>query len=85
MNENQKNESELMDDDLGQPVSRSKVPWLIAAIALHTTDLPTRPETFVHVDAAHRGLGTASCGPDTLTRYLVRPGRHRWRWTLAPR
>lgn len=34
MNENQKNESELMDDDLGQPVSRSKVPWLIAAIAL---------------------------------------------------
>ncbi len=53
------------------------------ATALHTTDLPRRAETFVHVDAEHRGLGTASCGPDTLPRHRVSPGRHRWRWTLA--
>ena len=32
------------------------------------------PETVVHLDAAHRGLGTASCGPDTLPEYLVGPG-----------
>ena len=40
------------------------------------------PETIVHVDVAHRGLGTASCGPDTLARYLVPAGEHRWTWAL---
>ena len=39
-------------------------------------------ETIVHLDAAHRGLGTASCGPDTLPEYLVGPGTYRWSWTL---
>ena len=41
-----------------------------------------RPETVIHLDAAHRGLGTASCGPDTLPEYLVGPGTYRWTWTL---
>ena len=39
-------------------------------------------ETVIVLDAAHRGLGTASCGPDTLPRYLVRPGVHRWAWSI---
>ena len=43
-----------------------------------------RPETIVHLDAAHRGVGTASCGPDTLPGYLVGPGTYRWSWTLMP-
>jgi beta-galactosidase len=38
----------------------------------------------VHLDVAHRGLGTASCGPDTLPRYRVGPGRYRWEWTITP-
>lgn len=50
---------------------------------LHGTDLVARPETVLHLDAAHRGLGTASCGPDVLPRHRVRPGRHRLTWTLA--
>lgn len=37
----------------------------------HTTDLTARPQTFVAIDAAHRGLGTASCGPDTLEQYRI--------------
>jgi beta-galactosidase len=41
-----------------------------------------RPAAVVHLDAAHRGLGTASCGPDTLPEYLVGPGIYRWSWTL---
>jgi beta-galactosidase len=41
-----------------------------------------RPTAVVHVDAAHRGLGTASCGPDTLPEYLVGPGTYRWSWVL---
>ena len=36
----------------------------------------------MHVDIAHRGLGTLSCGPDTLPEYRVGPGRYRFTWTL---
>jgi len=50
--------------------------------ARHTVDLVARPETFVHLDVAHRGLGTASCGPDTLPRFRVGPGRYRWSWAI---
>ncbi|HEV8488688.1 MAG TPA: glycoside hydrolase family 2 TIM barrel-domain containing protein [Candidatus Limnocylindrales bacterium] len=52
------------------------------AVASHDVDLAPRAETVVHLDAAHRGLGTASCGPDTLPQYLVGPGTYRWSWTL---
>jgi beta-galactosidase len=54
------------------------------AAASHDVELTPRPETIIHVDTAHRGLGTASCGPDTLDRYLVRPGTYRWSWSIAP-
>jgi beta-galactosidase len=52
--------------------------------ARHTTDLTAREETFVHLDIAHRGLGTASCGPDILPAYRVGPGRYRWLWSVTP-
>ncbi|KUN22901.1 beta-galactosidase [Streptomyces antibioticus] len=48
----------------------------------HHDQLIPRPGCVVHIDAAHRGLGTASCGPDTFPSYLVAPGVHRWSWTL---
>jgi beta-galactosidase len=47
-----------------------------------SSDLSPRAETFVHVDVAHRGVGTLSCGPDALPQYRIRPGRHSWRWRL---
>jgi beta-galactosidase len=50
----------------------------------HDVDLVPRAETVVHIDAAHRGLGTASCGPDTLPKYIPGPGTYRWSWTLEP-
>ncbi|MFF6977966.1 glycoside hydrolase family 2 TIM barrel-domain containing protein [Streptomyces sp. NPDC008343] len=50
--------------------------------ARHHDELVPRPGCVVHIDAAHRGLGTASCGPDTSPPYLVTPGVHRWSWTL---
>lgn len=52
------------------------------AAAEHHDELAARPCVTVHLDAAHRGVGTASCGPDTLPAYRVRPGTHRWSWTL---
>ena len=40
------------------------------------TELRRREHLTVHIDAAHRGVGTASCGPDTLARYRIGAGRH---------
>lgn len=40
------------------------------------TELVRRGFLTVHLDAAHRGLGTASCGPDTLPQYRVGPGTY---------
>jgi beta-galactosidase len=54
------------------------------AAATHREELIPRPQTIVHLDAAHRGLGTASCGPDTLARYLVPTGTHSWSWSIIP-
>jgi beta-galactosidase len=45
-------------------------------------ELTADPRTEVHVDHTVRGLGTGACGPDTLPRYRVGGGVHRWRWRL---
>lgn len=44
--------------------------------ARHTFDLRPRAETILCLDAAHRGLGTASCGPDTLPEYRILKRRY---------
>lgn len=46
--------------------------------AFHDIELPEPQATWLYLDHAHRGLGTASCGPDTLPEYLVRVGTYRW-------
>jgi len=51
--------------------------------ATHDDEVAQRPETYVTIDAAHRGVGTASCGPDTLAQYIVPVGTHTWTWTLT--
>ena len=53
------------------------------AAATHDGELTPRAETVIHLDVAHRGLGTASCGPDTLPQYLVGPGTYDWTWSLT--
>ena len=52
--------------------------------AEHLEELVARPETIVHIDAAHRGVGTATCGPDTTEAYRLGGGTYRWAWTLQP-
>lgn len=54
-------------------------------VAKHTTDLTPRPEIHVNLDYAQRGLGTASCGPDTLERYRIQPGRYALSLAVSPR
>ncbi|MGW7822343.1 glycoside hydrolase family 2 TIM barrel-domain containing protein [Streptomyces puniciscabiei] len=61
-------------------VTRHRAEDLTAAA--HHDELVPRPGCVVHIDAAHRGLGTASCGPDTFPEYRIRAGVHRWSWTL---
>jgi beta-galactosidase len=53
------------------------------ATATHDVELVARAGATIHLDAAHRGLGTASCGPDTLPEYLVGPGTYEWFWTIS--
>jgi beta-galactosidase len=52
--------------------------------ARHPVDLRPHEVTFLHLDAGQRGVGTGSCGPDTLPRYRVGPGRHRIAYDLVP-
>ncbi|GLZ75336.1 beta-galactosidase [Actinorhabdospora filicis] len=39
------------------------------AAARHTVDLADSGRLWLHIDHAHRGLGSASCGPDVLPRH----------------
>jgi beta-galactosidase len=52
--------------------------------AADQTELTARPEVIVHADAGHRGVGTASCGPDTLREHRLSAGTWSWRWRLSP-
>jgi beta-galactosidase len=72
--------------DLGAPMQVSVTRYRASelASASHASDLVPGADTIVHLDAAHRGVGTASCGPDTLPAYLVGPGTYRWSWVLRP-
>ncbi len=51
--------------------------------AAHQTDLAPRKRLVVKLDVAHRGIGTASCGPDVLVRYEIPMGRHQWSYRLS--
>jgi beta-galactosidase len=65
----------------GQPTlefNATKFPVETIFPARHTTDLQPRPETFLYLDAVHRGLGTASCGPDTLPAYQINERYYRF-------
>jgi beta-galactosidase len=67
------------------PMAFSALPWSTddLAAATHPHHLPDRTDTFVHLDVAHRGLGTAACGPDTAERWRITPGPFRWRFTVS--
>ena len=70
--------------DLDEPsqVSVTHLRAVDLAAAGHDIDVVPVAETIVHLDAEHRGLGTASCGPDTLPEYRITPGPKRLAWTL---
>jgi beta-galactosidase len=50
--------------------------------ARHVNDLEPRAEVFLSIDLAQRGLGTASCGPDTAERYRLLDRRYTFAFEL---
>ena len=52
--------------------------------ATHPNTLKPRPEVIVCLDLHQRGLGGASCGPDTLDQYRLPAGEHRFGYRLIP-
>jgi len=70
---------------MSKPAQVSVTPNRDTELADSTHDVEVKPcvNTVVHIDTAHRGVGTASCGPDTLDKYIIKPGIHAWEWTVT--
>ena len=70
----------------GEPslVSCTVRPWTSEAIAVasHTSDLRPDTMTWVNVDAAQHGLGSAACGPDVFPAHQLHPHEVTWSFTL---
>jgi beta-galactosidase len=54
-------------------------------VAENQCDLKPRQELIVHLDVAHRGLGTASCGPDVLESYRIKSGTFSFAYRVTVR
>jgi beta-galactosidase len=50
----------------------------------HTYDFKTCSNTIVSLDAATRGLGNASCGPDVMDKYELKAKNTEFRFMLVP-
>jgi beta-galactosidase len=54
-------------------------------VASEHADLVRQPVLNVNLDIAHRGVGTASCGPDTLEKYRIKPGEYTFAYVVSYR
>jgi hypothetical protein len=52
--------------------------------ARHTYELVPREETILHLDHEQNGLGSQSCGPAPLDKYLLEPQETRFAVRLRP-
>ncbi len=68
-----------------KPRQVSAIPYTSAELALstHADELPDSDKIVVTVDAKHRGIGSASCGPDTLPEYLLNEKQYTWSWEIT--
>ena len=60
--------------------------WDTAALerAMHTHELTDSGKIFLNLDYFHRGLGSHSCGPDTLSEYKLNSGIFIFRFIIEP-
>lgn len=68
-------------DDLDVTVSRWADEELDATS--HDADLPAVERTYLWIDARHRGVGSAACGPDVSAPHRLGPGTYRWSYRLT--
>jgi beta-galactosidase len=52
--------------------------------AQHTTDLRPRDRVYINLDAAHQGIGSASCGPGVLPQHQLHASRFTLQVSFAP-
>jgi len=71
--------------DFEEPLGFNALPFTAEEIFACTrrTHLPESQHTVLNLDAAHRGLGTASCGPDTLPEFRVDARGYRWAYRMT--
>ena len=50
----------------------------------HAFELKPCSGTFVYLDHRQRGVGTGSCGPDTLEKYLISSKNHHFDFLIQP-
>jgi len=72
-------------DDFSQPLHiaaiRHDVHNMIRAGVDH--ELVDSSGLFVHLDVAHRGVGTASCGPDVAPNFQLAAGTYEWSYRVS--
>ncbi|MEM6883911.1 MAG: glycoside hydrolase family 2 TIM barrel-domain containing protein, partial [Verrucomicrobiota bacterium] len=63
----------------------SAIPYSTAELtaATHLHQLPASSATWLTLDVAHRGIGTQSCGPDTLDHYKLKRSEYRFGFTFS--
>ncbi len=64
--------------------SASHYPHEVLTPAFHTYELSPHPSSWLSLDVRQRGLGGASCGPDTLPEYRVGPGQYELSYQIEP-
>ena len=50
--------------------------------AAHTYELTEDNKIYLYIDMLHRGLGSASCGPDALDKYKIFPGEYKYSYKI---
>ncbi len=49
----------------------------------HTCNLLLRKETILSINVIQRGVGTGSCGPQTLEKYCINPGEYNLKYIIT--
>lgn len=71
--------------DFVRPLEFNVLPFTAADLfaARHAKDLVPRANSFLTIDAAHRGVGSGSCGPDTLPQYRLLKRSYEWQYRIG--
>jgi beta-galactosidase len=69
----------------GRPLHMSALPYTTQDLyqASDQTELKKRRYLTMNIDIAHRGLGTASCGPDVLPEYRISAGKYKFAYVIS--